>query len=235
MHHLDDPGRILGCVFIRQLADAAGRCTATALGGLRFGVARVFWALSPWQLVREESPLAGPRILLGAPHTSNFDFVLMLGIAWDARMRLRWLGKKELFRGVAGPIMRGLGGIPVDRGNAAGVVDDVIAMAQSDDRFLLVITPEGTRSGKGWRSGFYRIAIAADLPVSLGYADGSTKSTGIGPTIHLTGDVVADMDRIRDFYRDKAGVKPKLRTEPRLHDEAGLTATLARQGLGTDT
>ncbi len=194
---------------------------------LRYGVARLFWRLSRWRLVREATPVAGPRLLIGAPHTSNFDFALMLGIAWDARMRIHWLGKRELFKGVAGPIMRALGGIAVDRSNAAGVVQAVVERARSTERFLLVVTPEGTRQGKGWRSGFYRIAREAGLPVTLGYADGATRSAGLGETIHLTGDVVADMDRIRAFYSDKTGVRPEYRTEPRLSDEAGLSKQLA--------
>lgn len=197
------------------------------LTSLRAAIARIFWWLSPWKLVRESFPVDGPRLLIGAPHTSNFDFVLMLGIAWDARMQIHWLGKQELFRGIAGPIMRGLGGIAVDRKNAAGVVDAVVAKARANDRFLLVVTPEGTRQGDGWRSGFYRIAMAAKLPVTLGYADGSTKTAGLGETIRLTGDVVSDMDRVRAFYRDKSGVRPEYRTEPRLQDEEGLTQQLA--------
>ncbi len=197
------------------------------LTSLRAAIARVFWWLSPWRLVREAVPVEGPRILIGAPHTSNFDFALMLGIAWDARMRIHWLGKRELFKGIAGPIMRGLGGIAVDRKNAAGVVDAVVAKARATDRFLLVVTPEGTRQGNGWRSGFYRIAMAAGLPVTLGFADGSTKSAGLGETLTLTGDVEADMDKVRAFYADKSGVHPEYRTEPRLQDEAGLTKQLA--------
>lgn len=197
------------------------------LESIRAGLARAFWWLSPWRLVPENDPPAGPRLLIGAPHTSNVDFVLMLGIAWSARMRIHWLGKRELFRGIAGPIMRGLGGIPVDRANASGVVDAVVARARATDRFLLVVTPEGTRSGSGWRSGFYRIARAAGLPVTLGFVDRTTRTTGLGPTLALTGDVVADMDVIRAFYADKAGVRPERRTEPRLQDEAGLTALLA--------
>lgn len=197
------------------------------LTSVRAAIARLFWLLSRWKLVREANPVDGPRILIGAPHTSNFDFVLMLGISWDAHMRIHWLGKRELFKGIAGPIMRGLGGIAVDRSNAAGVVDAVIAKARTTDRFLLVVTPEGTRQGDGWRSGFYRIAIAAGLPVTLGFADGSTKSAGLGETIELTGDVVKDMDRVRAFYSDKSGVRPEYRTEPRFQDEPGLTKQLA--------
>lgn len=199
------------------------------LTSLRAGISRIFWWITPWKLVREAVPIEGPRLLIGAPHTSNFDFILMLGIAWDARMRIHWLGKQELFRGIAGPIMRGLGGIAVDRANAAGVVDAVVAKARETDRFLLVVTPEGTRQGAGWRSGFYRIAMAAGLPVTLGFTDKTTKSTGLGITIELTGDVVSDMDRVREFYSDKAGVRPEFRTEPRLQNEAGLTKQLASE------
>lgn len=190
-----------------------------SLVSFRRAIARTFWRFSRWNLVREKEPVTGPRILIGAPHTSNIDFVLMLGIAWEARMHIHWLGKKELFRGIAGPIMRGLGGIPVDRSNAENVVAEVLERSRRDDQFILVVTPEGTRSGKGWRSGFYRIAYAAGLPVTLGFVDRTTMTTGLGPTIHLTGDVAADMDRIREFYHDKAGVHPEKRTEPRLSDE----------------
>lgn len=193
-----------------------------ALETLRRGVARVFWRCSNWNLAREEDRYEGARIMVGAPHTSNFDFVLMLAIAWEGRYNIHWLGKHELFKSWRGPIMRSLGGIAVDRDNPRGVVDEVIERAKDDERFLLVVTPEGTRKGKGWRSGFYRIATGAGLPISLGFADGSTKTAGIGPTFKLTGDVKADMDRIREFYRDKTGVRPEYRTEPRLRDESSL-------------
>lgn len=199
---------------------------------IRDAIAQLHWALSPWRLVREEPPFEGPRLLIGAPHTSNRDFVLMLAIAWDARLPVRWLGKQELFRGWKGPIMRRLGGIPVDRSDPAGIVDRVVAMVQGDPRAALVVTPDGTRRSKRWRSGFYRIALGAGLPVTLGFVDRTTMTTGLGPTIRLTGDVPADMDRIRAFYADKAGIRPEYRTEPRLDDEAGLAERLAAERAG---
>ena len=186
---------------------------------IRAAVAETFWRFSRWTLVRESPRVSGSRLLIGAPHTSNWDFVLMLAIAWDARLKVRWLGKEELFRGLGGPIMTALGGIPVDRKNPAGLVDAVVERARTEKDFALVVTPEGTRSGNGWRSGFYRIARAADLPVTLGFVDATTGTTGLGPTLRLTGDVAADMDRIRGFYADKAGLRPELRTEPRLASE----------------
>ena len=86
--------------------------------------------------------------------------------------------------------------------------------------FGLVVTPDGTRGGNEyWKSGFYRIARATGMPVTLGYVDRTTMTTGLGPTIDLTGDVAGDMDRIRAFYADKAGLRPERRTEPRLQNE----------------
>ena len=104
-----------------------------------------------------------------------------------------------------------------------GLVDAVIERARTEPDFSLVVTPEGTRSGDGWRIGFYRIAMATGLPVTLGFIDVRSRTTGLGPTIRLTGNMAADMDRIRAFYADKAGMKPELRTEPRLSGE-GRTA-----------
>jgi 1-acyl-sn-glycerol-3-phosphate acyltransferase len=190
---------------------------------LRRAVAGLYWRLSRWTLRSEAAPKEA-GILIGAPHTSNWDFVLMLAIAWELGLDIRWLGKHTLFRGWRGPVMRALGGIPVDRRDPRRVVDDVLARVRRGEVFHLVVTPEGTRSGNGWKSGFYRIAREAGLPVTLGYVDRTTMTTGLGPTIRLTGDVRADMDRIRAFYADKAGVNPALRTEPRLRsgDDAAV-------------
>jgi 1-acyl-sn-glycerol-3-phosphate acyltransferase len=192
------------------------------MGTLRRTAARLYWRLSRWTLRTEEVPRQA-GVIVGAPHTSNWDFVIMLAAAWRLDLNVRWLGKHTLFAGWRGPIMRALGGIPVDRRDPRGVVDDVLARIRGGDVFHLVVTPEGTRSGQGWRSGFYRIARGADLPVTLGYADRTTMTAGLGPTIRLTGDVRTDMDAVRAFYADKAGVRPALRTEPRLRgeDDAG--------------
>lgn len=144
----------------------------------------------------------------------------MLSIAWRLGIDVRWLGKKSLFAGWRGPIMRGLGGIPVDRADPSKVVTDVVARVQAGEVFGLVVTPDGTRgSNTYWKSGFYRIAREAQMPVTLGFVDRTTMTTGLGPTIELTGTVGADMDTIRAFYADKAGFRPELRTEPRLREE----------------
>lgn len=186
---------------------------------LRRAVARIYWAVSRWRLVSTPAP-SRPTVLIGAPHTSNWDFVVMLAIAWRLGIHVRWLGKHTLFRGWRGPIMRGLGGIPVDRSDPGRVVRDVVERVRSGEVFGLVVTPEGTRSaGTYWKSGFYRIAREAGMPVTLGYVDRTTGTAGLGVTIDLTGDVAADMDRVRAFYADKAGIRPERRTEPRLREE----------------
>ncbi len=193
---------------------------------LRRALARLFWTVSRWRLVTEPAP-TGPSVLIGAPHTSNWDFVFMLAIAWRLRIPIRWLGKKSLFAGWRERPMRWLGGIPVDRDDPSRVVAEVLAQIARGEVFGLVVTPEGTRgAGENWKSGFYRIARAAGLPVTLGYVDRTTMTTGLGPSLELTGDVSADMDRIRAFYADKAGFAPELRTEPRLRDESGSADTL---------
>ncbi|UOQ88589.1 1-acyl-sn-glycerol-3-phosphate acyltransferase [Agromyces endophyticus] len=189
---------------------------------LRRLVSRVYWALSRWTFRSEPAP-DRPSVLIGAPHTSNWDFVLMLGIAWRLGIDVRWLGKKSLFAGWRGPIMRALGGIPVDRTDPSRVVDEVVARVRAGEVFGLVVTPDGTRGAhEYWKSGFYRIARETGMPVTLGYVDRTTMTTGLGPTMDLTGDVAADMDRIREFYADKAGVRPDQRVEPRLREESAL-------------
>jgi 1-acyl-sn-glycerol-3-phosphate acyltransferase len=170
-------------------------------------------------MVSEPAPNR-PTVLIGAPHTSNWDFVFMLAISWRLDMRIRWLGKNGLFKGWRGPIMRALGGIAVDRDAPSAVVSEVVKRIESGDVFGLVVTPDGTRKDHTyWKSGFYRIAREAELPVTLGYVDRTTKTTGLGPTIDLTGDIPSDMDRIRAFYSDKAGYTPEHRIEPRLREE----------------
>ena len=182
-------------------------------------VARTFWALSRWRLSTEPAPVR-PTVLIGAPHTSNWDFILMLAIAWRLGIDVRWLGKSSLFSGWRGPVMRALGGLPVDRADPGRVVEDVVARIHDGEVFGLVITPDGTRGAHThWKSGFYRIARETGLPVTLGYVDRATMTAGLGPTLELTGDVGADMDLVRAFYADKGGFRPAQRVEPRLRDE----------------
>jgi 1-acyl-sn-glycerol-3-phosphate acyltransferase len=184
---------------------------------LREPLARLIIRLSRWQTVGQ-APRSG--ILVGAPHTSNWDWVAMLLLTWQDGVQAKVLIKRELFRGPLALLLRATGGIPLDRRNPGETVRALLAEARDDDTFLLVLAAEGTR-GKAdyWKSGFYRIARQTGLPITLGFVDGTTRTMGFGPTFTPSGDVVADMDLVRAFYADKAGIHPELRTEPRLRDE----------------
>ena len=187
---------------------------------IRRALASAYWALSRWRYQPYELPAEDAGIMIGAPHTSNWDFVLMLAISWRTGIRVRYLGKHQMFKWPFGGLMRALGGISVDRGDPSRVVGEILARLEAGERFYLVITPEGTRRRiQYWRSGFYRIARAADLPITLAYVDRTTMTAGLGPTFRLTGDVGADMDRIRAFYQGKPGIRPGLGSVPRLREE----------------
>ena len=176
----------------------------------------VLWA-TRWTAVGEV-PRTG--ILVGAPHTSNWDFVMMLLVMWRGDVSPRVLIKQELFRGPLRWLLPRLGGIPLDRDNAGTVVRELVAQARSGEPFLLVLAAEGTRTkGTYWKSGFWRIARSAELPIALAFIDGPSRTAGFGPTITATDDVVAVMDLIRAFYADKRGIHPERRTEPRLREE----------------
>jgi len=159
-------------------------------------------------------------LMLAAPHTSNHDFLLMLSTAWASDLSPKYLAKKELFRGPAVYWWRFTGGIATDRNDPGTLVTDLTARAGSGEAFILVIAPEGTRKlTKGWKSGFYRIAAEADIPVTPCSVDSTTKQIWYGSTIHLTGDMKADMDLIREFYADKAGYTPANKSPVRLAGE----------------
>lgn len=159
-------------------------------------------------------------ILVGAPHTSNWDFVTMLLVMWHDGAHPRVLVKRELFKGPLGWLLRALGGVPLDRKNPAAVVNGLLEEAGSGEPFRLILAAEGTRSqGEYWKSGFYRIAQQTGLPVVLAFYDPPTKTMGFGTSFHPTGDVSADMDLVRAFYADKLGIRPENATVPRLREE----------------
>ncbi|WP_344189839.1 1-acyl-sn-glycerol-3-phosphate acyltransferase [Pedococcus aerophilus] len=184
---------------------------------MRSRLARVVLRLARWTAVGDV-PRSG--ILVGAPHTSNWDFVMMLLIMWRGGVTPRVLIKHSLFKGPFGWLLTRLGGVSLDRDNPGAVVRDLVREARSGEPFLLILAAEGTRTkGEYWKSGFWRIAREAHLPIALAFIDGPSRTAGFGPTIEASADVVAVMDQVRDFYRDKRGIHPERRTEPRLREE----------------
>ena len=184
---------------------------------LRRNFARLVLRLARWKTVGR-APTRG--ILVGAPHTSNWDWVLTILLAWDNSVQLRLLVKQDFFKGPLGPLMRATGGVPLDRKSPGATIRRLLADADDDEAFLLGIAAEGTR-GKGeyWKSGFYRISQQTGIPITLAFLDGPSRTVGFGPTFAPTGDVRADMDLIREFYADKTGIRPESATVPRLREE----------------
>ena len=141
-------------------------------------------------------------MLVGAPHTSNWDFALFLGATDALGIRPSYLGKHSLFRWPMQRFMLDMGGIPVDRTTRAHYVEQVVAEFANRDALALVIAPEGTRHSDGrWKSGFYHIASGAKVPIVLARIDRPRRIIQIGPAIPPSGDYHADLARIADFYR----------------------------------
>lgn len=150
----------------------------------------------------EGAPPDAPKfVCVVAPHTSNWDFVYCMLGSFALRVPGAWVGKSALFFWPLGPLLRRLGGIPVDRRRPQGLVGQIVEAFDSRDRMVFVVTPEGTRKWTPhWRAGFYEVARAAGVPVALCYADYRRRRCGFGPLIELTGDRSRDMARIAEFY-----------------------------------
>lgn len=145
-------------------------------------------------------------VLIAAPHTSNWDFPIMLAATFFYQVRLRWLGKESLFRG-PGIIFKCLGGIPVNRSGSNSMVIQLSKIFNETHEMVLAVPPEGTRRKTlQWKSGFYYISLEARVPIVFGFVDYRTKTTGLGPSILPTGNIESDMGLIREFYKD---IEPK--------------------------
>ncbi len=163
-------------------------------------------------------------VVVAAPHTSNWDLPFMLAVAFVLGVRPSWLGKRELFRAPFGWAMRALGGIPVDRGRRTNLVEQAVGRFGAAERLFLVIPPAGTRSMvKHWKSGFYHIARGARVPIVCAFLDYGRKVGGIRGIVEPTGDVGADMRRLRAFYADVRGKYPEQATPIQLLEESSVS------------
>jgi 1-acyl-sn-glycerol-3-phosphate acyltransferase len=141
-------------------------------------------------------------IILGASHTSNWDFPVFLGTVHAIGRRVRFIGKHSLFGGPLGPFMRSLGGVPVDRGASQDLVGQIVEQMRASDDFLLIVAAEGTRARTTkWRTGFYQIALRAKVPIVCAGPDYPDKRGIFGPVIHPTGDYARDMTPAFAFFR----------------------------------
>jgi len=171
--------------------------------------ARRLLAFMGWQAEVVFPP--GPKcVLVFYPHTSNWDFVFGYLARLASGIEVQWIGKDTLFRFPFGRLFRRLGGIPVDRRAPTGLVKALTATVARSERLWLVIAPEGTRKKTDhWKSGFYRLALAATLPIGLAFIDYPRRRVGVTTYLELEGKEEVDLGRIRAFYRDKVGRYPE--------------------------
>lgn len=176
-------------------------------------IARGLLRLGGWTAVGQK-PDVSKAVFIAAPHTSNWDGVWALVYKVAKGLDIRFFAKESLFWFPLSTLLRGLGGIPLDRDEPGGAVRQAVDAFKNNDDFYFGLAPEGTRSLRPhWKSGFYRIAMDADVPVVLGFLDYENKRLGIGPMFRLTGDRDADLARIRDFYAGIRGRWPE-KTSP---------------------
>jgi 1-acyl-sn-glycerol-3-phosphate acyltransferase len=163
--------------------------------------------LAGWTIQGQLPDHARKSVLIAAPHTSNWDLPMTLMVAFALRLHPRWMGKASIFRAPFGGLMRWLGGIPVDRSKANNLVESSAqAIRDACESMQLIVPPEGTRSKtRQWKTGFYHIARSAQVPIVMAFMDYGNKRSGLGPLFEPTGDVEADMARIKAFYRPFKG------------------------------
>ncbi|WP_374438167.1 lysophospholipid acyltransferase family protein [Inhella sp.] len=186
--------------------------TTPVIQPLMRAFSRGFLRLKGWRLEGSLPPEAQRCVLIAAPHTSNWDMPYMLMSGFAFGLNVRWMGKASIFRWPWGPLMRWLGGIAVQREQRGNLVAaSVTALQQAEGSLQLLIAPEGTRSRvREWKTGFYRIAEGAGLPILPTYLDFGGKRIGLGPVLWPSGDLEGDVARLRAFYAPYKGLREDL-------------------------
>jgi 1-acyl-sn-glycerol-3-phosphate acyltransferase len=186
-----------------------------------YGLSLLLLMITGWK--KEGSrPEVAKCVVIAAPHTSNWDFPLTLMLAFTFRLKVYWMGKHTLFKGIMGPISRWLGGIEVDRTRSTNLVAQCIERFRSSESLAMIIPPEGTRKKvRYWKTGFYHIAHGAGVPIVLGFMDYRRKRGGLGPLFHPTGDIDRDMAEIQSFYEGVTGRRPDQWSQDSIAAESG--------------
>jgi 1-acyl-sn-glycerol-3-phosphate acyltransferase len=163
---------------------------------------KLYLKLIGWKVGSTLDPSIKKCVLVAAPHTSNYDYPIALATLYACGVRVRFLAKNTLFKFPLGLLMRGTGGIPVDRSRHTNMVEMMVNMFANYDNLILMIPAEGTRSYvREWKSGFYYTAIGAKVPIVMGYLDYGKKVAGFGDLFYPAGDYTKDLIEIQNFYR----------------------------------
>jgi 1-acyl-sn-glycerol-3-phosphate acyltransferase len=171
---------------------------------------KVLLFLSGWKIAGR-IPQVPRTVMIAAPHTSNWDFFYTVVIFSALGVRIRFLGKKSLFKFPLGFLMRFFGGIPIDRSKSNNFVSAAAQMINQQEKIILLVPVEGTRGyTEQWKSGFYYIAQEAGVPISLGFLDYAKKEGGFfNDLFYPTGNYVEDLEKIQLYYKDIQGKYPQ--------------------------
>ena len=172
-------------------------------------IANSLLSLFGWH-IEADIPNIAKAVIVGAPHTSNWDFILTMLTQFALSIKISWMAKHSFFRWPFVGFLKWLGGVPIDRTKEKdGNVFQIIEEFNSREKFIIAVMPEGTRSKtRQWKTGFYHIAQGAGVPIVLVRFDYGRKVMGIGPSIDLTGDIVADVTYIQSIFAPIKGKHP---------------------------
>ncbi len=190
--------------------------SAREINGPAMGISRILQVPAQWILrlfgwtIVGSPPDAPKHVLIGAHHTSNLDGFLLVIVTTALQYKVNFLMKDSMFKGFMGPVARWLGGIAIDRSQRHNTVQQIADAFNKRDQLAIAIAPEGTRKHTTyWRSGFYHIAMTANVPLQLAGVDYPTRTVFFGPLLTPSGDIDADMEIIREFFKDKTPRYPE--------------------------
>ena len=154
-------------------------------------------------------------VVIAAPHTSNWDFPVGLAVILAFKIRIYWLGKEPIFKWPFATFFKWLGGIPVNRSQSGDMVAQIIETFKVQRKMIMIVAPEGTRKrANHWKTGFYYMAVGANVPIVMGFIDYLRKEGGFGPAFMPTGNIEADMEKMRLFYANITAKAPDKSTPP---------------------
>ena len=171
--------------------------------------ARLLAFLLGWKIIGDMKPY-DKCVLIGAPHTSNWDYLIFLWGILVLGLRVNVLVKDSLFRPPLSFFLRFFGGVPVDRTRRESIVEQGVAFLKRANKTVLLIAPEGTRAhNKKWKTGFYHIALGAEIPLVLARLDWSSRTLYIGEAFDMSGDYDKDIMRIKAYFKGAKGLRPQ--------------------------
>ncbi len=189
------------------------------IAGMVSKLALLLLHLLGWELIGQR-PTAKKYVMVGAPHTSNWDFLYFYLGALAFNIRISFMIKDSVFRGPLGPILRWMGGIPIDRSQRNHLVEQMVQAFEQREELALLIPPSGTRKRTDyWKSGFYYIALGAKVPLVLAIMDFEKREVGIKRIYKPTGDIKKDMNVLRSVYEPVAAKFPQEKSRVRLRQE----------------